>query len=313
MASRNQRRRKARQRATTTQLVVKREADHDVDGEVNPALLGSISKAAQSRQTKTKAQDVWDPNKTVPPPLPPDALWSIFESNSIHSGCINAKVADAVGRGWRLTPADPDQEGADDDAKKVARELEDLFESICPRLTFRQLMEQAARELDTIGWADWEVLRERDGDVESEIVGILPVPSMSIRACKDSDDVFCQLRGDKKVYFKRFGFEKHVDCTTGEIAEDVPEEDRANELVHFMHYTPRSSWYGIPPWVSAMPSIAEFAAIREFNVSYFESGGQADRHVHVTAKRRVGRRGSRSQGRPAAGRRLEAARRTSPS
>lgn len=293
MASRNERRRKARQRAaTTTQLVIeRREAGHD-DPDATPLSLtraaARIEKAAQSRQPKTKTSDIWDPEKTVPPPIPPEQLWSVFETNAFHASCINAKVADAVGRGWQIEPKDKKTDDVADELDAVTVTLEDLLEDVCPKLTFRQLCEQAARELDAIGWGGWEVLRDQDGVVTSDITGILPVPSYSIRAVKDSDDVFCIRRGDKKVFFKRFGFEPHVNCENGDIEGtgkgDVPEDKRANELILFKHYTPRTPWYGIPPWVSAMPAVAEFGAIREFNVSFFESGGQADRHFHVAAK-----------------------------
>lgn len=286
MASRNERRRRARQHAASGRS----EASHgDIGGATLIKSAERISKAAESRQPKTSPGEEWDPERHVPPPIPPDWLWSVFETNAYHSGAINAKVADAVGRGWKLVPEDPDEDGADADLPAVTRELADVFKAVCTKLTFRQLCEQATRELDAIGWGVWEVLRETDGMIDSEIVGILPVPAQTIRACKHSDDIFCLRRGEKKVYFKRFGFEPQVNARNGDIegvgnVTEVPEDQRANELIVFSHYSPRSSYYGIPPWVSAMPAVAEFGAIREFNVSFFESGGQADRHIHVSAK-----------------------------
>ncbi len=273
MASRNERRRRARQRATQS-----REASH------GDRMMAVVVKAAESRQARVRTDTTWDPEKTVQPPIDPAKLWNIFELNAFHSGAINAKVADAVGRGWKLTPEDDTEDGTDSDVDAVKRKVEDTLKGVCTNLTWDQLCQQAVRELDAVGWGVWEILRDRDGDPKSDIVGILPVPAQSIRAVKDSDDVFCMKRGDKKVYFKRFGYDQPVSAKDGNVSENVPEDDRANELVIFKHYSPRSDYYGIPLWVSALPAIAELAAIREYNVSFFESGGQADRHVHVTAK-----------------------------
>lgn len=324
MASRNERRRRSRQRAAAaeTQQIERREADHDdivdatavriarrtrsergttqliirnADGDTEPERIEKAE--AESRVPKKQAGALWDPDKIIQPPINPTALWTIYETNAIHSGAINAKVADSVGRGWQLTAKD---QADDADASDITGELTEVLREVCTDLTFAQLVRQAVTELEAIGWADWEILRENAGDITSPIIGILPVPAHTVRATKGNDNVFAIRRGEAIVYFKRFGYEPQVSYKTGAVdntaeqkeeggprAEQivsVPEDECANELVHFKHYTPRSPWYGIPPWVAALPPIAEMTAMREFNVSYFESGGMADRHVHVSSK-----------------------------
>src|SRR5206468_835045 len=66
-------------------------------------------------------------------------------------------------------------------------------------------------------------------------------------------------------------------------ADELPEDLVASELILFRYYTPRSLWYGVPRWVSSIATTAELSAIREFNVSWFASGGQVDYHMHFKA------------------------------
>jgi len=48
--------------------------------------------------------------------------------------------------------------------------------------------------------------------------------------------------------------------------------------------TPRSPYYGIPQWVSAIPTLAEYTAIREYNIRWFTSGGTTDHIIIVKAE-----------------------------
>jgi capsid portal protein len=127
----------------------------------------------------------------------------------------------------------------------------------------------------------WEIAREGE-----EIVAIYPLPGHTLRAVKpdpqnpDGPRVYVQVRGDRRVYFKEFGERRGVDSATGREAAGGD----ANEVLILQHYSERTPYYGIPPWVSGVPPIAEFAAIREYNVSWFSSGGTGDRHMHVKAK-----------------------------
>jgi hypothetical protein len=59
------------------------------------------------------------------------------------------------------------------------------------------------------------------------------------------------------------------------------DDDEASEVIVFKQYSPRSDHYGVPRWISAAPDLAELAAIREYNISWFNSGGKVDRLVHA--------------------------------
>lgn len=283
MATRNERRRRQRQEVRKSHS-----ASH---GDI---MLASVVKSKDSRQIAPKQDpftDLYDEGKAVAPPYPLGALLELAKVNAVHSACIEAKVADSVGRGWKLTPEDDTEDGTDDDTDKVTRVLTDRLKEICPKLPFKALLRQAVRELEKTGWGLIEVAREGD-----DIAGLFPMPPQNMRATKD-DDVLVQVVNDKKVFFMRYGagpkpgVRGKVSSKNGcKDWEDSPigkqtqvaDEDVANEVIVLMHYSEETPYYGVPPWVSGVPSIAELTAIREFNVSFFESGGQADRLIHVS-------------------------------
>ena len=70
-----------------------------------------------------------------------------------------------------------------------------------------------------------------------------------------------------------------IDRMTG---KDITEDDvargavPANEMILFRRYSHASRRYGVPSWIPAVASVTELAAIREYNLSFYESGGLAD-------------------------------------
>lgn len=287
MSSRNERRRRARQRQAEGSATT---ASHGVI----ERSYKTVAKAVQSRQQQVQDtdgfSDMYGQDKVVKPPLPLERLWELTEVNAIHSACIEAKVADSVGRGWRLEAEDPDADGWEDEAKQVSASARQWLHSItrgaildegnAAPFGFNGMIRQIVREKEAVGWGAWEVLREGGKtDGKAPIAAILPVPPQAIRCIKDQSDLYMVERGKQKVYFKRFGCEKDYSSTNGQPGGEG--DDAATELLIFKHYNPRTPFYGIPPWAAAIPPAAEFTAIREYNLSWFESGGTTDRLIHV--------------------------------
>lgn len=215
----------------------------------------------------------------IQPPLDPLRLLSLAETNAIHSACLSAKSADTSGRGWTLEET---KKGGD---ASLPNTLSDQLEAVCPNMSFAELLRQAVWEREAIGWAAWEILRDQGG----HIAAIYPIPSHTVRATRDPK-VYLQLRGITKCYFKKFGFDQAISRTLGTPAKGTrgqskleAEADLASEILWFSSYSARSPYYGVPEWISAIPAMAELTAIREFNVSFFASGGTADRIIHVSA------------------------------
>jgi hypothetical protein len=248
-----------------------------------------------SRQLKDPFTSFYVQGMALEPPLPPERLLNLTEESPFHAACLGAKATDACGRGWSFESKD----GQDDDAETVKspipEQLRQTMEDLTPDLTFAELLEQAAWEMGAIGWGVWEVVRtSNDGTPgkHGDIGALYPIPSHTIRACIDPRK-WVQIRAGRTRYFKKFGEECTIHNETGEIFEwkgknskragEVPDDNVASELIIFKTYTPRSLWYGVPRWVSAIPTVAELGAIREFNVSWFASGGQVDYHMHFKA------------------------------
>lgn len=251
-----------------------------------------------SRQLKDPFTSFYVQGIALEPPLPPDRLLNLTEENPIHGACLMAKAYDACGRGWGFEPRegkDGDEELEDDDTPD---ELKIALEDLTPELTFDELLYQAAWEMDGIGWGVWEVVRVPEkgysGGNYAPIGAIYPVPSHTIRASLDPRK-WVQIRAGRVRYFKKFGVKVEINAENGTVLNwksrtdrqriaDMDPEMYASELIIFKHYTPRSMWYGVPRWVSGIATIAELTAIREFNVSWFASGGQTDYHMHVAAE-----------------------------
>lgn len=251
-----------------------------------------LVKAAGSRQVGAEDDgflDLYEADRAIRPPLPMEKLLALAEENALHAAAINAKVTDAVGRGWALEREDGD-EAEDQDRERLERELQAWMDRVTiaapappagRRLTFPQLVKQLVRGYEQVGWGVWEVAREGE-----EIVALYPLPGHTLRAVKpdprdpDGPRLYVQVRGERRVYFKEFGERREIDPATGREAAGGD----ANEVLILQHYSERTPYYGIPPWVSGVPCMAELAAIREYNVSWFSSGGTGDRHMHVTAK-----------------------------
>lgn len=223
---------------------------------------------------------IFEIGQAIAPVLPLERLLLLAEQNPIHSACLEAVASDATGKGWKLgikrgvSATDVTEE----ENRAKAEELEDWLEEITPDSTFQEMLDQAAWEWRATGWAIWEVAR-KNGDPTAEIESMYPLPGHTLRATKDKN-VYMQERGSETIYFALFGCGKKLDAKTGKFGET---ENVANEVIVFKKYSPRSTRYGLPRWISAIPTIAELTAIREFNVAWFFSGGQSDRLHHVIA------------------------------
>lgn len=251
----------------------------------------------ESRQLRDPFMTFYTQGMALEPPLPPERLLALSEENPLHGSCLMAKAIDACGRGWAFEP----QEGLEGDPALLGSTQPDVLraavDDLTPDFTFSELLYQAAWEMDAIGWSVWEVVRDVSAGavphVYAGIGAIYPIPAHTVRATLDPRK-WVQIRAGRIRYFKKFGAKCDINCETGEIfdwkdataAKSLANLDPmyvASEVIIFKYYTPRSLWYGIPRWVSSVPTIAEMTAIREFNLSWFASGGQTDFSMHMMA------------------------------
>jgi hypothetical protein len=243
---------------------------------------GAPREPVQSDQIEDPFIQMVTEGLVLAPPIEPEKLLGLTESNAIHSACVAAKTVDSVGHGWQYDRIDGEADEAE--AKAVKFELDAVLEEITPEFTFSELLKQARWEAESVGWAAWETAREGENP-DGEIVGIFPLPIHTLRAARRADKrrgSYCQIVGGETRYFVEFNSGLNVSRLTGQDLKTKGERS-AREVIVFRPYSYASRYYGVPEWIAAAPAIAELGAIREYNISYFDSSGLADMILHCTA------------------------------
>ncbi|MED5040809.1 phage portal protein [Geobacillus stearothermophilus] len=191
-----------------------------------------------------------------------EALAQLLEINPYHYRAVKTKARDTAGLGWYL-------EAKTNNPSEQQREIAMQFlENPNPYKTLTDINNNVMVDYDSIGNGYYEVIRAEDGT----LVGLEHIPAHTVRVHQDMNR-YCQIRGVKKVWFKRFGFENDVDYVTGEIAPagSIPIERRATEIIHVHNYTSRSDYYGLPDILPALSAIISDRERAEYNISFFEN------------------------------------------
>lgn len=181
-----------------------------------------------------------------------------------------------------------------------------FFDNCCDEHSFVKLRMLTRQDLEVMGNAYWEVLRNKRG----EIAQLVYVPAFSIRLLPrdktrtptvrkvlTEDMTFedmprlrqfrrmIQVVEQSAVFFREFGDPRLISSKTGEVwgpdANDViairrmQEEEGegaapATELKHFRVESPRSA-YGIPRWIGALLSVLGSRMSEEVNFLYFDN------------------------------------------
>lgn len=245
----------------------------------------------------------------IEPPVNPEAFVRMFEESPQHAACIMAVVTDAFGRGWRLNRSEgkkgsktPDATDTEDDMADATKVQRENLDRLCGEFTFAELLNQATEDQRKCGYGAWEVARLPDGTIGA----LYPVGSHTLRRAKAKPAVrelmdaatrgqptqastmpmlFVQRKWDRLRWFKAFGDPLPLRMDGKLSTDPVGEYDLlANEIIWFAGYSARSPHYPIPNWVACGPSLAELAAIREYHINWFRSGGMADRLIQVKGK-----------------------------
>lgn len=195
------------------------------------------------------------------PPFSLEQLLFLSEVHPIHGAAIEQKATDVVGQGWKW-------EAKDDEADEAERdELEAWFSSLARgEQTMHEQLLVAQEDFEKIGQGMLEVVRDDAG----EVAGLYHVPAHTCRFHRDGVRI-AQIRGDKIVWFKRWGAptDKVVNRVTGSIRDAVPEGKEANEMLVIQKPSSRSTWYGIPKYISAIGWISLALAVRDDNLLFF--------------------------------------------
>lgn len=207
-------------------------------------------------QTRMGRQDL------VEPPLDPGQLAGLLRSSTPHYRAIKAKSGDSVKRGWTIEE-DDGPVGTDSDRLKLI-EFFRLLSSTGQ--TFKQTLEAYVIDLEAIGYAAIELVKEKDGTPTQ----LNHIRAKTLRRTRDFKRFEHSIL-NKSTFFKMAGLEDSVEAETGEIKE-VDFDAQANELMWVAKYDPNSDYYGMPDITPALKAVAGDLFQKEFNLDFFENG-----------------------------------------
>lgn len=202
-------------------------------------------------------------NELVSPPYPPESFLEFYESNSVFWRCVNQLAIDVAGLGWKLQIKEGEKEN-----KKELEKLNTLLLKPNPEDSFRTILKQLLIDWGSIGWFGLEVVRNNAG----EIAEIYHVPAHTLRV-HTSKEKYCQNRNYKQVWFKKFGLEEKDFSSKDGKEGKFPLDTRANELIFYKNFYPKSDYYGEPNVISTIGDIIGLIGLRDYNLAFFENYG----------------------------------------
>ncbi|MGG3759641.1 phage portal protein, partial [Bacillus anthracis] len=148
------------------------------------------------------------------------------------------------------------------------KKLKEFMRNCNPEMTSSEIIRAVWDDYETVGWGIIEVVRNNKGE-PSELYHI---PAQTVRAHKDKVR-FAQIVNNKERWFKKFGYPDNYSLVDGrplgekDIAENGTE--KAGEVIVIRKFGSRSSYYGIPNYVSSIGSIVGSQAVRDYNINFF--------------------------------------------
>lgn len=206
----------------------------------------------------------------IVPPYDLDTLASLYNECSILRAVIDSRVMNTVGLGidWCTTAksrkliqkAVGDAVKGDKVRSKLQNEqdrLNDLLDSFNEEQSFMETMIRIWLDVLTTGNGYMEIGRTNGGKVG--YIGHVPSTTVRVRRLRDG---FVQHVLNIGTFFKQFG----TDTEDPLFGDPNP-----NEMIHFKMYSPTSTYYGVPPSVSALSAIIGDKFAKEYNIDYFEN------------------------------------------
>ena len=229
----------------------------EVDIDLNP----NGSKQLKQKQTWMAT------NQLVPPPYNANNLLEFYESNTYLYRCVNQLAIDSAGLGWSVDL----REGKTDNKTELKR-INEFLSKPNNEEALRTITNKLLIDLGAIGWFGMEVVRNRLGDVAE----IYHVPAQTIRV-HISNQKYVQIRGQKKIWFKKFGTKKDIGWKDGKLkgkdSKGLTNKTKANEMILYKNYYPKSAYYGVPHSISATGDIVGLMGLRDYNLAFFENYG----------------------------------------
>jgi len=254
--------------------------------------FGTVSRADTSRQNEI--QDEFTGVSAagavvVTPPYDITHLARIFDKSNILRQCVEAYVTNIAYSGWEVGQADKDT--PIDDKEKLI--LQSIIDDANLEESLTTLHGKIVEDYERFGFAFLEVIRDKKGSVSvlrhSKSINMrlaakdmvqIPITYDVARGARVSTVTefkifrrFLLRRYGRTIYFKEFGDPRRMSYLTGEYEDAekriaIQDDDLATEIIQFKQYSDEP--YGIPRWISQLPSILGSREAEEVNLRYFE-------------------------------------------
>ncbi len=225
-------------------------------GSTQPPTIAKAMVGAEPGKSQQLAEAAWKQayaaGEVIEPPYNLEALASLYETNPAHKACVDAKVTNIVGLGYRFVPVGDETQAAEANLQLV----EHLFANCNPDMTFTEIMRAVWTDVECLGNGYLELTRNSRGEID----GFYHVPAVTIRVRADHNG-YVQVREGRKRHFRALGSEERIDEQSGLVQ---------NELLQLYKYTPQSSYYGVPDIIPALSAMLGDKAACEYNLDFFE-------------------------------------------
>jgi PBSX family phage portal protein len=208
------------------------------------------------------------------PPYPLEQLVFLAEQHAVHAAALEQKAADIIGTGWKWEAGDDTRESQKESNQPDKDALDKWFMGLADdketEMTSHEVLTAAWEDLETLGQGTIELARDPKGELRYWY----HVPAHTVRFHRDGVKV-CQIREGKRVWFKRWIPEddREIDKVTGKLGPkgSVDAGRKGNEIFVIKRPSRRSSWYGVPTYISATGWITLSTAARDDNIFFFEN------------------------------------------
>jgi len=226
------------------------------------------------QEDEDRFESLYVKNRLIQPPYPFHRLTTVYEESDLLQGCIDAKIQNIDGFGYKLVFLGDDQDKDSPQAKQERVRLENFLDYANEEESWRTIRKKFRQDMEALGNGAFEMLRSRAGRIQLAY----HAPFKDLRMSKQQTKpvtVTLPLQRDGKVinikvkkyfrkyaqlgftgkrlrWFKEFGDPRPMDATNGEYKSSNRSCKKvASEIWHFKYHF-GSEVYGLPKWIGAI-------------------------------------------------------------
>jgi PBSX family phage portal protein len=230
------------------------------------------------------------------PPYNPTTLEKLTQENNALMPCLDAMVTNVAGTGYVIEAKKTEDEAQEVDADQASLErVRSFFDQPWPGESWQSIVKKARRDIEAVGYCVIEVIRAANEEVAFarhvsaktvRYVGLTDYIQEKVTMKRGGKEVtyttrmrhrrFAQVIQGKPIYFKEFGIKRDLDKKTGQFAkqgERVSFQLRATEFIVIGKIPDVKTPYGVPCWISQLPSVLGSRKAEEHNLGFFDAGG----------------------------------------